>query len=327
MLPSTKHALIFLLLVYPLWIICSGADMPVPQHPDKHSVLAKADAESGFPHQPEQKRFFSPGEVPRFLTAIPSDCNRCYPGISDPGLDSARAVNQALQRAAIFHALTKDTDIHFITDFYTKRIHQKTWEVFVHLFEVSLELEPMKADSVMVNQFGEAVVLASPNRKLLSDKQNIVVSGFIQEKSYGMLSDYMYRFEIKDPLKSVFLARLVNDKYSIETTSLSGEEGKYPLYNYHYTGNVDNDSSWHSHGFPLNSGLWPAVFGSVMKSLFFHAKETADYEAGNMRDSYSEQLNARLKRQTGNNTFTMSFAGCEIYRNHITPLLAIETKK
>jgi|GEM_PF-1640240 hypothetical protein len=328
MLSPPKQAAIFFVIVVPLTVLLSGADMSSPDHCTHPPVRYELPELHGkYSDQRAQERFFNAGIIPGFLAKIPEGCDDCFPGISDPGMDSAAAVEQALQRAAILHALSKKTDIHFITDFYTKKIHRRRWEVFVHLFEMSIPVYPLQADSVFINQFGEAVVLASRVNTILSGTQDIVLSGFIQEKSYGKLSDYMYRFEIKDPLKTLFLARLVNDKYSISTIDTAGREQDYPLYNYHYQETTASDSSWHSRGFALVSGLWPAVFGSVMKSLFFYAKETADYEAGDMRDSYSKQLNARLKRQTGTNTFKISYAGCAVYRNRLIPFLEFDTKK
>lgn len=274
-----------------------------------------------------EKRFLSPGEVADFFLHPKENCNKCFVGVSDPGMDSLAAVKQALNRAAIIQALSKKTEINFITDFYSKMIHDKKWEVFAHLFEVALKTGEMKADSVMINQFGEAVVLASPINKLLSDKKRIMLSGFIQEKTYGGLADYVYRFEVKNPVKSVFLVRIVNDNYSVQTVYASGKTDSYPLYNYHYGQSIPCDTSLKTPGFSMKSGLWPSFLGSILKSLFLEAKETAEYEVGNMRDTYSEELDARLKRQTGNNRFTMRYEGCEIYSNRIYPQITIYPKK
>lgn len=279
------------------------------------------------PANSQQYKFPSKSDIPDFLKNKNSICKSCFLGISDPGLDSTLAVEQALLRAAVLEALTDKTEIKFITDFYTKVIHEKKWEVFAHLFELNLKVKNMKPDTVFFSKYDEAIVLAKPDGNLLTDRKKLVLSGFIQEKTYGNLADYMYRFEMKSPAGNTFVVRIVNDNFSVE--SLLGDESKtdYPKKNFIYNSNITDDSTWTTPGFSLRTGLWPSFFGGLLKNMFYQVKETAEYEVGNMRDTFSEELNARLKRQTGSNTFSVDVQGCEIFNNHLTPLVHSTIKK
>jgi len=268
-----------------------------------------------------QYKFPSKSETPGFLINKKSSGKNCFLGISDPGIDSALAVKQALQRAAVLEALTSKNEIKFITDFYSKVIHDKKWEVFAHLFEVTLKVNKMKLDTIFFSKYDEAIVLAKPENNFLADKNRIVLSGFIQEKTYDNLADYMYRFEMKSTEESKFVVRIVNNNFSIESLQGNQVKSSYPKKNFIYNSNIVDDSAWKTPGLSLGSGLWPSFFGGTLKSLFYQVKETADYEVGNMRDTYSEELNVRLKRQTGRNTFSVDVQGCEIYDNHLTPLV------
>lgn len=270
---------------------------------------------------PDQKRFLNSGKIPAFLYRIPGSCQNCYPGISDPGLDSTAAVKQALSRAALLHALSNPVEITFITDFYTQKIHQKQWEVYGHLFEMPLSVQQMKPDSVFINQFGEALVLAKPAKKIIAREKQVVLSGFIQEKTYAELSDFIYRFEVNQSKKKQFVMRMVNHNFSIESAVSGRIKESYPRYNFHYHENAEADSTWSTAGISTNSGLWPAFFGSIMKKMFFTVKNRADYEVGNLSDSYSVALSANLKRETGNTHFSIKYAGCDIFNNMLNPHL------
>lgn len=269
----------------------------------------------------DQKRFLQPAQVPGFIYRFSGSCQDCYPGISDPGLDSATAVKQALSRAALMHALSKPTEITFITDFYTQKIHQKQWEVYCHLFEMPLSVRPMQPDSVIINQFGEAIVLAKPVKKTTSKEKKVILSGFIQEKRYAELSDFIYRFEVNKSKKQEFVMRMVNQNFSIESHASGKTIEAYPRYNYHYDENVKTDTAWTAAGIPTISGIWPAFFSSIMKSVFFTVKNRADYEVGSLSDSYSVALSANLKRETGNTHFSVKYTGCDIYNDMINPHL------
>jgi hypothetical protein len=224
-------------------------------------------------------------------------------------------------------ALTNKTEIKFITDFYTKVIHDKQWEVFAHLFEITLKVKNMKPDTIFFSKYDEAIVLAKPEGNLLSERKRMVLSGFIQEKTYGNLADYMYRFEMKSPAGDMFVVRIVNDNFSVESLQNDKTNTDYPKKSFIYNSNIADDSTWKTPGFSLRTGLWPSFFGGLLKNMFYQVKETAEYEVGNMRDTYSEELNARLKRQTGSNTFSVDVQGCEIYNNHLTPLVHSTIKK
>lgn len=302
----------------------------IAMQPEKNNIQSsetihqqKADQSTDSP----QYKFPSKSEIPDFLKNKSTICKSCFLGVSDPGIDSALAVKQALDRAAVMEALTDKTEIKFITDFYTKVIHDKQWEVFAHLFEITLKVKKMKPDTISFSKYDEAIVLAKPEGNLLSDKKRMVLSGFIQEKTYGNLADYMYRFEMKSPAGNTFVIRIVNDNFSVE--SLHGDKPKadYPKKNFIYNSNIATDSTWKTPGFSLRTGLWPSFFGGLLKNMFYQVKETAEYEVGNMRDTYSEDLNVRLKRQTGSNTFSVDVQGCEIYNNHLTPLVHSTIKK
>ncbi len=270
---------------------------------------------------PDQKRFLKPGQVPGFLHRIPEPCQDCYPGISDPGLDSAAAVKQALSRAALLHALSEPAEITFITDFYTQRIHQKQWEVYGHLFEIPLSIQRMKPDTLFINQFGEAVVMAKPAKNIIPKGKKVILSGFIQEKSYDRLCDFIYRFEVSKSKEKAFVMRLINDDFSIETRKPDKPLAAYPRYNFHYHQNTETDSTWTAVGMPTISGLWPAFFGSIMKKMFFTVRNQADYYVGSLSDSYSVALSANLKRETGNTRFRIEYKGCDIYNNMLNPNL------
>lgn len=270
---------------------------------------------------PDQKRFINPGQIPGFLYRLSASCQNCYPGISDPGLDSTAAVKQALTRAALLHALSKPTEITFITDFYTQKIHQKEWEVYGHLFEMPLAIQQMKPDSVAINQFGEAIVLAKPAQKINNREKQVILSGFIQEKTFAALSDFIYRFEVNKSKKKQFVMRMINDKFSIESRVSDTIKESYPRYNFHYDDNIESDSTWSTAGIPTISGLWPAFFGSIMKKMFFNVKDRADYKVGSLSDSYSVALSANLKRETGNTHFSIKYAGCDIFNNMMNPHL------
>lgn len=300
-------------IIFPLSFICS----------DSGNTLHNSKISSPSPQK--SKRFNSPGIVPNFMAHFPESYQNCYPGISDPGLDTAQAIQQALKRAAIIHALSKKTDISFMTDYYTKNIRSRKWEVFVNMFRIPLKVSKMTPDTVFFTQFGEAVVAASPQKGFLEKKDLIVLSGFIQEKSYRDISDYIYRYEIEENEQTHCIIRVVNNNFGVEST-LEGSLVKYPLYNYHYQSIGQSVSEEQARGFKLTSGLWPAYYSSIMKTVFLKSKATADYYVGNLRDSYSKDLNAKLKRQSGRNTFSLRYLGCQIDDNYFTPTIEITTK-
>ena len=250
-----------------------------------------------------------------------------YPGISDPALDSAKAVNQALYRASFFYALKKGVKMRFLTDFYKKLVMSEGQEKFIHAFTISLPLYPMKPDSVYTNQFKETIVLAKPEKKTFSNgSDSCLLKGFIQEDIYKGKTDFTYRFELDDGESNTFILRMINNKYSLKSV-WKGQEVRYPYYNYHYVsrnpraGYADID---HKGFFSSNISLWPGLFGSLARSLFFKAKAFADYKVSAMSDSYKNLLDGKLMRQKGISRFQLSYQGMYVKENHIIPIINVQ---
>ncbi|MFW5974943.1 MAG: hypothetical protein ACOCQ6_01925, partial [Bacteroidota bacterium] len=128
-------------------------------------------------------------------------------------------------------------------------------------------------------------------------------------------------FEINTTQKRDFVMRSVNNNFSIESRTNRKTTKTYPHYNFHYLDNTESDSAWITKGIPTSSGLWPAFFGSMMKSVFFTIKNRADYEVGSLSDNYSVALSANMKRETGNTHFSVKYKGCDIFKNMLNPHL------
>lgn len=267
----------------------------------------------------QQTKSPSESNIPGFLKKSNKFCENCTLSISDPEMDSANAMEQALQRAGILSSLSDFTDIKFVSDLYQKENGKNKSEIFAHLFEIYTTVKPMKVDTAFFSKYDEAIILARPKGCETDDDDQITITGFIQEKAYGDQADYLFRFEMKTVTKSLFLLRIVNDDYYVESIRKSVDSMPYPKRIYNYATNISNDTDYTHAGFSLNSGLWPAYIGGVLNSVFYKSKETAEYEVGSMNDAYSQKMRVGLIREIGVNTFSVNVCGCEVYDNRLTP--------
>lgn len=292
------------------------------------SLQQKNDPENSEEKFQNHTTFLYPDTLSNLLTYDSAATGKdYYPGISDPALDSVKAVNQALYRASIIYALEKGVEMRFLSDYYKKLVLSDGKEKFIHAFTISLPLYAMKPDSIYTNQFKETIVLARPEKKSFSNgSDSCLLKGFIQENIYKGETDFTYRFELDNGESNTFILRMINNKYSLKSI-WKGHDVTYPYYNYHYVsrnppaGYANRD---HKGYFSSNISLWPGLFGSLARSLFFDAKSFADYKVSSMNDSYKNLLDGKLMRHMGKARFHVSYNGIYVKENRIIPIMNVQ---
>lgn len=299
-------------------------------------------------------------KTPSWLQDLPqneSDCIYAI-GFSDPRMsDSVLAKNLALNRALSIAAITKQSKISYVSDFYEAKSEEYRWYFTKESFE---EYGKIKASAYIndnyeiikteTNSNGEIILLL---KLFPSQDINLEHNYFIDLEYYNQvfelnntrsleyfrnikLNTLWIKNENKDSLKTYYEISNFNDYINIEEI-YDTLEIEAPRFHYTYKSSLENNIDFKDFGSysSLSKGLWQAYLDSYTQSILLITKNYSS-KLGSIQDDFKENRNdsgnndlktESLARNTFMNTLSFELGGIEIFNNNLYNRLYLENKR
>jgi hypothetical protein len=248
-------------------------------------------------------------------------------GISDPGLDSILAIEQARVRALGLLSIFSGATIQNITDVYSSEMtHDAIVGKFTSFSKIisplSFRPDQLKIFKHAFNTYGEAVVIAGFEEAGINTADingQVVADYFLSEEGeYDDLFVYSkYNFDIEGRGFAPSAFTCSNTKKSIQINSyFDGHElvfdyGRFKyflaqeititeeeLLNYSYAG--------------LSDGLWNAYISAILRQIEMHEKHTSEIKR--MGDQYAGEFQT-LTREISNLRLSFELSGIFVKDN------------
>jgi len=256
--------------------------------------------------------YLLPQKLPEWLfrPAEFASSNVFFIGISDPGMDSIRAVELAVLRAKALIVLSRDTRIDNVTDNFivTREMRHKEDQASKYLdftrvaARKTLTPESFSTDKVCYTKYGEGIALVSYNPSSITTKDTLNVKGdfmqLIREGQYGLDNTMFCTFQVRQhrysPAEDSVLTEYVykgRDKRFNLFTSFQGDTIQFPAHPYKYRNSqeTEKDSSLFINS-SLSVGLWNAYINALFANVSYFNRNLS----GRVKSSYD---NYSMKNQ------------------------------
>ncbi len=221
-------------------------------------------------------------------------------GISDPGLDTTLAIEQAKTRALGLLSIFGGAIVQNITDVYSNETaHDDIVGKFSSFSKVestiSYNLSQLKIFKQGFTAYGEVVILAGFEEKGINTadiKGNVMTDYFLSEEGeYDDLfvySTYNFELKLRENISSEFSCH--NTKKSILISSGHNDEnlefdyGRFKYYLPQEVAIAEEELLNHSYT-DLSDGLWNAYFSGILRQIEMADKRTSEIKR--MGDQYA----------------------------------------
>lgn len=269
-----------------------------------------------------QAKVISPDILPPWLLEplVTENSGLHFIGISDPGMDSISAYQQALLRANIMAALTHKSSIGFIADNFNKENTGRFESIsglFVRFFQI-INKVPFDATPDVVQKdttgFGETILLINgPEQKEISDSLTVVIEGMLQEKASGERMDISYKFSISSGIDTdnglmsnmMFEVTGIN-RNAVLKSVFEGKPTSFPKSKCFYKTDKSistaelNSNSGTIVPVTTEFGLWNAYSQSVIRKVLHDVFRHSSVKTSKLSDDYNhkqQNLNRELARE------------------------------
>jgi hypothetical protein len=225
--------------------------------------------------------FFAPGEH--------ATSDRFFIGISNPGMDSVRAVNLAKSRAEALCVLSEKMQVDNVSDnFMVSREHNGKQSQYLDFTRLSrgmvLKNVDFILDEVFYTKYEEAIVLVSLHPSRNKAKEKMKVNGELmqlaREDDYGMENTVFCKLDIKtylsdgkqDTVSSEYIYKGRDRKFNLYTL-FQGDSIDFPVHPYRYVSSCDtiNSDSYVVHN-SLSTGLWNSFINTLFSNVSYYNK-------------------------------------------------------
>ncbi|MFP4524812.1 MAG: hypothetical protein ACLFNL_00350 [Bacteroidales bacterium] len=217
-------------------------------------------------------------------------------GVSDPGMDSAKALENAIFRAKALYCLSEETLVENVSDNFVIN-REKGKPVLSSQYMEFTKIRAKKGfndknfvvDKKLYTKYGECIVLISLNSKPIAQKEDTLavtaeLMELVQENSFNMNNNTFFsrmnaylNTDSKGGLKTTNMSYMYQDKRGgYDMISVFNNDTIYlPVRPYRYLSFVDlfpENNTEGSTGFSssVNRGLWNAYINLVLKHLNYH---------------------------------------------------------
>lgn len=320
-----KKLLIYTFILIPVW--CFGqVDKTkfeeIFEEETTDSKYSKRENHSGAYH------YVPPQVVPAWFINPPvSNGNEVYAiGISNPGMDTTAALEQALLRAEIIANVFRKSTTQLLCDFFTNEMQRSNSIVFEHFARVTAKLPRQKGNYQVVdsyrNRFDETLVLIKyepPKKVKASQLQTIRLELYrneIDSKTYGVYES-IYELLVQpesveaDAMEFYQLTEL--GKRSDVVSGGTKKENQVPIYSLKYSGLPMADSA--SNCF-LSHGLWKDYYKSILLQILERAREKPE-NISFLSENYNSENNQNLTRGISVNKMRFVLTGVQAEQNQL----------
>lgn len=238
-------------------------------------------------------------------------------GISDPGLDSADAMNMAVYRAQIMAYMLQKSTTQFMVDFFTNEItgaQEVVYEHFARVFtKMPEKIENCEVIKTYTNKFDETFVLVKykPNQDLqMNNNKTAIMELFKNEMQAGARGQYesVYELLVKDNLNESnvpMMYRIVEfgSRNDVEGT-VENEDYAVPIYSLRYEFPTRDTLIQKQ----FSHGIWKEVFKSTVTQILNKARKKPEI-IKDMSDDYQAQSTEKLTRGISSNKMSFIWVG------------------
>ena len=233
--------------------------------------------------------YLIPQELPEwfFEPAGHATSDRFFIGISNPGMDSLRAVSLAKSRAKALCALSEKMRVDNVSDnFMVSREHDGKLSQYLDFTKLTRDIVMKNVDflldEVFYTKYREAVVLVSLHPSGNKAKEKMKVNGELmqlaREDNYGMENTVFCKLDIclsdgkKDTVSSEYIYKGRDRKFNLYTL-FQGDSIDFPVHPYRYVSSCDtiNSGSYVVHN-SLSIGLWNSFINTLFSNVSYYNK-------------------------------------------------------
>ncbi|MBS3768955.1 MAG: hypothetical protein KGY69_01770 [Bacteroidales bacterium] len=257
--------------------------------------------------------YLLPEELPEwfFNPSVYSTASVSAIGISEPGMDSANALELAVLRAKSIAILSKRSRIDYISDHFqvvgeTDKVsgeHSRNLDFSrIHVRSL-IDDEAFTVNEVFYTKYGEAIALVSYAGSAQKRNDTLSVSGEIMHltrEASGLLNNtVLCRLDIHfapydtldvSPAESHFTLRRRGKRFNIHSL-YNSDSVEFPFhpYRYNHSMNEVSDTTFSFQSCPLKLGLWNAYINLLFSKLsYYHgnleSRVKVTYDNYNLKD-------------------------------------------
>lgn len=266
-------------------------------------------------------------QVPAWFSAPPaSSDNFVYSiGVSDPGLDSADAMEMALYRAEMMACIFWNSTTQLLCDFYMDEVSNSQKIAYEHFSRINGRIPKQKGTYELiekqVNAFDEIMVLikytpVSASAADLYDVQLELYKNETQASAFGEFeSIYEAKIKERDAKEALKIYRFteLGKRYDVENIN-DGKEVPVPIYTLGYNGITPIDTIIATQYF--SHGLWKEYLKSVMTVIINKAREKPE-NVSYLSDSYQVESYQKLTRGISVNKMRFALVGIKAGYNEM----------
>jgi len=216
-------------------------------------------------------------------------------GISDPGMDSLKAINLAKHRAKALLVLARGTHIDNVSDNFTvtkadgqQESQQSQYLDFTRLSRKRiLQNVDFVTDKTFYTKYGEGIVLVSLHSSDNIKRDTLEIQGeFMQlarEDNYGLENTVFCKLNIRrykefsgaDTVFSEYLYKGRGRRFNLQSI-FQNDTIVFPAHPYRYESSVDTlqDSSYIIRN-SLSAGLWNSYINTIFSNISYYNKNLA----------------------------------------------------
>jgi len=281
-----------------------------------------------------------PAELPAWMLSF-DNLNITDPlfvfGISDPGLDTALAMEQARIRALGLLSLFSGANVQNITDVYSNEIG---FDEIVGKFTsfskvestISYNLSHLKIYEQTFTEYGEAIVIAGIDNSGINTmdiKGQVMADYFLSEEGefddLFVYSTYNFELDLRDKHSSAFSCHNTRKSILISSTHNSVElDFDYGRFKYYFPQEITiSDDELLNYSYTdLSDGLWNAYLSGILRQIEMVEKNTSEIKR--MGDQYSGKFQ-NLSREISN--IQLNFEQAAIFIKDNTLFVKLNVKR
>jgi len=265
--------------------------------------------------------YLIPQELPDWLFRPEkyATSEKFFIGISNPGMDSLRAVNLAKSRAEALCVLSEKMQVDNVSDnFMVSREFEGKESQYLDFTRLSrnkiLQNNEFVVDKTFYTKYQEGIVLVSlhpsHNRGIDTIQVNGELMQLAREDNYGLENTVFCKLKIKkissDAKKDTVLTKYVykgrNRNFNLHTF-FQGDSIEFPVHPYRYVSSSDtlDYSSFVVHN-SLSAGLWNSFINTLFSNISY----------------YNKNLEASVKSSYDNYSLKSQGIIRTVSRNHLT---------
>jgi hypothetical protein len=282
----------------------------------------------------KHKYYLIPDELPEwfFKPSAYASASKYMIGISDPGLDSAKAMKSATLRAKGLLLMAERMQVENLSDNFnvsrefSSEIDQNSQ--YIDFARITAKGAINTANFTIEKQFytkyGEGIVLISYKSKLENEQEFILVNGELmqlaREDNISLDNTALCKFTVYSGSKcndrnsdsTHYIYKAKDNRFNIIST-LEGDTIDFPVHPYRYLSSRDSlehKKNSFQHGISAGNGLWNAFINSLLSQLTYHNKYL-ESKVKTTYDNYNAK-NQGIIRTVSRNYLDFSLSGMDI---------------